>query len=66
MVGKNSTTIRISVDGEMLEQVEEFKYLGTLLSANGYSEKDIRVWIGMAKRLFCNIKAVVYGRLDKI
>jgi len=47
MVEKNSTSIRFSVDGEML-QVEEFKCLGSLLSANGYFERDIR--IEMAKR----------------
>jgi len=32
--------------------VEEFKYLGSILSLSGYSEKDIRVTIGMAKSAF--------------
>jgi len=57
MVSRNSTAIRISVDREMLLHVEEFKYLESLMSANGYSETDIRVRIGIAKRSFCNLKA---------
>ena len=37
------------MDGEILQQVEEFKYLRSIVASSGYPGKDIRVRIGMAK-----------------
>jgi len=51
-IGRQPSTIKLTVDGEMLQQVEEFKYLGNVLSSSGYTEKDIRVRIVMAKSAF--------------
>lgn len=48
-VGSN-TDGTISIEGENLEKVENFKYLGSIKSANGRCEKDIRSRIGMAKQ----------------
>ena len=47
------------MDGEILQQVEEFKYLGSILSSSGYSEKDIRVRTGMAKSAFNKLKQLL-------
>jgi len=62
IVRKPSTT-KLTVDGEILQQVEEFKYLGSILSSSGYSEKDIRVRIGMAKSAFNKLKKLFTGVL---
>ena len=51
------------MDGEILQQVEEFKYLGSILSSSGYSEKNIRVRIGMAKSSFNKLKQLLIGGL---
>ena len=51
------------MDGEILQQVEEFKYLGSILSSSGYTEKDIRVRIGMAKSAFNTLKKLPTGGL---
>jgi len=48
-IGRKPSTIKLTVDGEILQQVEEFKYVGSVLSSSGYSEKDIRVRIVMAE-----------------
>ena len=53
-IGIKPSTIKLTVDGEILQQVEEFKYLESILSSSGYTEKDIRVRIGMAKSAFKN------------
>ena len=42
-IGRKPSTIKLTVDGEIQQQVEEFKYLGSILSSSGYTEKDIRV-----------------------
>ena len=39
--GKSSCNVRLREDGVILLLAEEFKYLESLLSANGFSEKDI-------------------------
>jgi len=51
-IERQPSTTKITVDGEILQQVEEFKYLGSILSSSGCSENDIRVRIGMVKRVF--------------
>ena len=44
--------IRITINGNTLEQVHQFKYLGSLLSEDGRSEKEIRSRIAVAKDAF--------------
>ena len=43
------TKIKIVIDGQ---RVEEFKYLGSVVTADGYCEKDIRSTIAMWKKAF--------------
>ena len=44
--------VNITVDGQQVEQVAKFKYLGSLLSEDGRSLEDVKVRIGMAKDAF--------------
>ena len=46
--------LKIMVDEKILQQVKEFKYLGSVLTNGGRSEKDIRTRIGMAKSVSRN------------
>ena len=62
-IGRKPSTIKLTVDGEILQQVEEFKYLESILSSSGYTEKDIRVRIGMAKSAFNKLKKLLTGGL---
>ncbi len=49
-VGNAQPNTTVRVGGEQIEEVEHFKYLGSLKAANGRCEKDIRTRIGMAKK----------------
>ena len=57
-IGRKPSTVKLTADGEILQQVE-FKYLGSILSSSGYTEKDIRVRIGMAKSAFNELKKLL-------
>ena len=62
-IGRPPSTIKTTVDGEILQQVEEFKYLGSIRSSSGYSENDFRVRTGMAKSAFNKLKKILIGRI---
>jgi len=49
---KRNTKLKIIVDGQQVEQVSQFRYLGSLISEDGYYTKGIRSRIEMAKKLF--------------
>src|SRR3989441_5769996 len=44
--------VNITVDGKRIEQVKSFKYLGSVITADGRSHSDIKVRIAMAKGAF--------------
>ena len=46
----NDTTGTIDLEGDTIEEVEDFKYLGSIKSRNGDCEKDIRARIAMTKQ----------------
>jgi len=51
--------VKICTDGQMVEQVEQFTYLGSLISEDGYCEKDIRRRIKITNEAFMD-KKIVY------
>jgi len=57
-VGKQHEQLRITLYGEELEQVNEFVYLGGLVTEYGQATKDIKRKIGLASAAF--------GKLDKM
>ena len=53
------------VDGKILQQVEEFKYLGSVLADDGRSEKYIRIRIRMAESAFCKMGLLISGGMGQ-
>ena len=53
-------TNEIRIRGEEVEKVEEFQYLGSVLSVNGTSDKDIRRRIGLGTMKFMQLRKPVW------
>jgi len=49
---QNEPNFNTSIKGNRIEQVNQFKYLGSIMSNNGRSEKEIKSRIGQAKKAF--------------
>jgi len=73
-IGRNQgDDLHISINGIELEQVSQFKYLGSILTENGSCESEIRVRIALAKDAFSkhqtlltkNIRPALKKRLVK-
>ena len=47
---------KIMVDGTMLKQVSQYKYLGSWITDNGRCELDVKTRIAMAKDAFWKLK----------
>jgi len=52
------------IDGVKVEQVDSFRYLGSLISADGYCEMEIHSRIKMAKRIFLDKKKLFTNKLN--
>ena len=50
------TKVKMCTDVQMVEQVKQFRYLGSLILEHGYCEKDIRSRIEIAKKAFMDKK----------
>jgi len=46
----------IVIDGQLVEQVSEFRYLGSLVSEDGCGEKEIHKRIAVRKKIFMDKK----------
>jgi len=54
---KGITMMKICTDGKRIDQVTQFRYLGSLITEDGYCEKEIRIRIGMVKKIFhCSLE----------
>ena len=53
-----SCNIRPTVNGEKINQVEQFSYLGSLVTHDGRCDKEIRRRIGIAKSVFRSMEKV--------
>ena len=47
-----SDDLRLTVEGQSVEQVSKFRYLGSLISEDGRCLDDVKTRIGMAKDAF--------------
>ncbi|ELT89688.1 hypothetical protein CAPTEDRAFT_193679 [Capitella teleta] len=50
------------IDGQVLEQVQQFKYLRSLLMKDGHNEKEVRMRIAMAKDAFNKHQTLLTGK----
>ncbi|VDO92894.1 unnamed protein product, partial [Schistosoma margrebowiei] len=48
----------ITVDGETLEGVESFTYLGSIIDEHGGSDTDVKARIGNARTAFLQLKNI--------
>ena len=53
--------VNITVDGQRIEQVKSFRYLGSIITEDGRSHSDVKVRIAMAKDAFNKRKALTKG-----
>lgn len=56
----------IVIDGMQLKQVDNFKYLGSVVTSDSKSEKDIKMRIGTAKAAFRKMEKVLCARTMKM
>src|SRR6478609_5253098 len=49
--------VNITVEGQSVEQISKFRYLGSLISEDGRCLDDVKTRIGMAKDAFNNEKS---------
>jgi len=56
------TTVLITVNGEKINQVEQFSYLGSLVTHDERCDKKIRRRIGIAKSVFRSMEKVLTTR----
>src|SRR3989441_3899475 len=57
--------VSITVDGQRIEQVKSFKYLGLVITEDGKSHSDIKVRIAMAKDAFNKRKELLTKGLSR-
>ena len=68
VVSKGNENIRanIFVGGEQLEQVERYKYLGSVVTRDGRCKEEIKTRLAIAKSAFTRIKSIVTNRTISI
>src|SRR6476469_1537017 len=55
-IGQDQKIINVAINGEKLNQVEEFVYLGGVMTSEGKSDKDVKQKIGNAMRCMARFK----------
>ena len=63
-IGRSPSPIHITLNGETLKQVSNFKYLGTIITEEGSCEKEISTRIAMAKQAFSIHRILLTSRLN--
>lgn len=58
-------TVNIMIDVKQVEQVDKFKYLGSVLTNDGKSLSAITERIGMAKTAFTKLKELLIKKFNK-
>ncbi len=56
--------INVTLNGQQLEQVTKFKYLGSIITSDGRCSEEIRTRIAMAKNAFTKRKELLTKGLD--
>ena len=62
-ISREPTQIKVQLNGEELEQVTNFKYLGSMITQQGTCQGDVKARIAMAKIAFQKNQALLVGPL---
>jgi len=62
---KGEGVINITIEGEILEQVERSRYLGALITGDGRCKTEIKTRIDMAKNAFSQRTELLRKKLNK-
>ena len=62
---RQGAPVRTTIEGRNLEEVDNFKYLGSLLTNDGRCSKEIRTRIAMGKAAFEKEKRLLTGNLNR-
>ena len=63
--GNEEENTKIKVDGEYLEQVSHYKYLGSKIDENCSSLSEVRVRIGMTRAAFLGLQRISERYVDR-
>ena len=63
-VARQKGQCEVKVDDEVIEQVDEMKYLGVMISSDGSIEKEVEVRIGSAARMVGRMSEAVLRRKE--
>jgi len=58
MTVRDQTTSPITLEGQNIEKVDKFQYLGSYLSENGDVDVDIRARLGKASSVFQRLRPI--------
>jgi len=61
---QGKTKVKIYINGQLLEQVQQFRYLGSSITEDGYCDKEIRSRIGLAKVKFMEKKKILTSKMN--
>ena len=59
---KDGNRLNVTLDGEVLEEVDQFKYLGSVIAADGGVEADVRHRVNEGCKVLGAIKGVMKNR----
>jgi len=63
-ISRQPLPVKIIIDQKQLENVESFKYLGSILTSDGRSTCEIKCRIAMAKAAFNKKRTLFTSKLD--
>lgn len=66
MIGRGEPEqLRIDIGGTVLEQVHQFKYLGSLMTEDGKSEREVRTRVALTKDAFTRHEKLLTGNISQ-
>src|ERR1043165_3881648 len=61
---KKGRGMKILIEGQIIEQVSRFKYLGSVITEDGYCRNDINSRIDQGKCAFMEKRGIVTGNMN--
>ena len=65
-ISRQGKSLKIYINGQLLEQVQQFRYFGSLITEDGYCDKEIRsrIGLGLAKVKFMERKKILTSKMN--